>query len=151
MKLKVFILCISLLFTQIVDAETDAEQEANILLSTMGMKEAMVQSMEQMINLQLQQNPSLEPYKAVMMEFFNKYMSWESLKPELIKIYAQAFSADELREINTFYRTEVGIKTIKLMPTLMAQSGQIGVSRVQANIGELEAMIQAEVDRLQEQ
>ena len=33
----------------------------------------------------------------------------------------------------------------------MAQSGQIGVSRVQANIGELEAMIQAEVDRLQEQ
>ena len=79
MKLKVFILCISLLFTQIVDAETDAEQEANILLSTMGMKEAMVQSMEQMINLQLQQNPSLEPYKAVMMEFFNKYMSWESL------------------------------------------------------------------------
>jgi hypothetical protein len=149
MKLKTLIFFTSLLLIQVATAETDAEREADKLLSTIGMEQAMVQSMEQMLNLQLQQNPLLAPYKTVMIEFFNKHMSWESLKPEFIKIYAQAFSGDELREITDFYRTEVGSKTIKLMPTLMAQGGQIGASRVQANIGELEAMIQAEAERLQ--
>ena len=35
------------------------------------------------------------------------------------------------------------------MPSLMAQGGQIGAARVQANIGELQAMIKAESERLQ--
>lgn len=149
MKFKALIFLTSLLLIQIATAEIDAEREAEKLLSTMGMEQAMVQSMEQMLNLQLQQNPSLAPYKKVMVEFFSKHMSWESLKPELIKMYAQAFSAAELREITDFYSTEVGSKSIKLIPTLVAQGAQIGVSRVQDNIDELQAMIEAEADRLE--
>ena len=70
-------------------------------------------------------------------------MSWASLKPEFLKIYSEAFSAKELREINEFYSTDTG-KTIQSMPSLMAQGGQIGAARVQANIGELQEMIKAE-------
>ena len=148
MKFKALIFLTSLLLIQIATAEIDAEREAEKLLSIMGMEQAVVQSMEQMLNLQLQQNPSLAPYKKVMVEFFSKHMSWESLKPEIIKMYAQAFSAAELREITDFYSTEVGSKSIKLTPTLFSQGAQIGVSRVQDNIDELQAMIEAEADRL---
>jgi hypothetical protein len=105
--------------------------------------------MSQMIDLQLQQNPTLAPFKPVMMKFFSKHMSWASLKPEFLKIYSEAFSAKELREINEFYSTDTGKKTIQLMPSLMAQGGQIGAARVQANIGELQEMIKAESERLQ--
>lgn len=141
----------SFFMAQLVSADTESEKEAEKLLAVMGMEEAMVQSMSQMIDLQLQQNPTLAPFKPVMMEFFSKHMSWGSLKPDILKIYSDTFSAQELREINAFYATDTGQKTIQLMPSLMAQGGQVGAARVQANIGELQAMIKAEVERLQEQ
>ena len=109
----------------------------------------MDQSMSQILDIQLQQNPALAPYKLVMMEFFKKHMSYESLKPELIKAYSKEFTGSELREINTFYLTNVGKKTIEKMPALMAQTAQMGATRVQENIGELQAMIQAESKRIQ--
>ena len=55
---------------QLVGADTESEREAEKLLTTMGMEEVMVQSMSQMIDLQLQQNPTLAPFKPVMMKFF---------------------------------------------------------------------------------
>lgn len=139
----------SLFMAQLVVADAKSEREAEKLLNTIGMEQAMVQSMSQMVDLQLKQNPTLAPLKSVMLQFFNKHMSWESLKPEFLKIYSQAFSAKELHEINAFYATDTGKKTIQLMPSLMAQGGQIGAARVQANIGELQAMIKAESERLQ--
>jgi len=112
------------------------------------MAEALEQSVEQILNLQLQQNPGLPPYKGVLVRFFKKHMSYGSLKPEMIQLYANTFSAAELREINQFYATETGKKTIKQMPALMAQGGQIGASRVQENMSELQTMIRAEAERL---
>lgn len=132
-------------------ADEASEREAEILLSSMGLESSIQQSMSQMIEIQLQQNPALDPFKGVMMEFFAKHMSWESLKPELLRIYAEAFTADELRELNRFYATDTGQKTIRMMPTLMAQGAQIGVARVQDNMAELQAMIQSEAERLEKE
>jgi hypothetical protein len=71
------------------------------------------------------------------------------MKPELLKIYSEAFTADELREIRGFYATDTGKKTLEKMPTLMAESSQIGMMRVQENIAELYSMIEAESKRIQ--
>lgn len=146
-----------LIMAQLAVASPESEREAEKLFAAIGMEEAMTQSMSQMVDLQLSQmvdlqllqNPAMEALlRSVIMEFFQKHMSWESLKPEFLKIYSEAFSAEELREINDFYATGTGRKTIKLMPSLMAQGGQIGAARLQANIGELEAMIK-EAERRQ--
>lgn len=137
-----------MVFFPFAAAESDAEKEAEILLNTMGMESAMDESMSQMLDVQLQQNPALAPYKSVMMAFFRKYISWNSLKPEFLKIYTETFSAAELREINAFYATDTGKKTIEKMPALMAQGGQIGAARVRDNIGELQQMIETESERL---
>ncbi|XOB63517.1 DUF2059 domain-containing protein [Campylobacterota bacterium DY0563] len=147
--LKSGVICLSLLIAQYGIADVEADREAEKLLSTIGMEKVMNLSMSQMIDLQLQQTPALAPYKPVIIKFFNKHMSWESLKPEFLKIYSEAFSAKELHEINEFYATKTGKKTIELMPSLMTQGAQIGASRVQENIEELQAMIKAESERLQ--
>lgn len=128
----------------------NANEEAEKLFNILGMESALEQSMSQMLDIQLQQNPKLTPFKDVMMQFFQKHMSYDSLKPDMLRIYAETFSGQELKEINAFYSTEVGKKTIEKMPALMAQGAQIGAARVQANIGELQVMIQAEAARLQE-
>lgn len=150
MRLTNISLLIALLsISSISLADPAAEKEAERLLNMMGMEEAMKQTTSQMLDLQLQQNPALVPFKEVMMEFFSKHMSYESLKPDMVRIYSETFTAPELREINNFYATEVGQKTIQVMPTLMVQGGQIGAARVQENIGELQAMIKLEAERIQ--
>lgn len=127
---------------------SDPRVEAEKLLNIAGMQNALEESMDQMIALQIQQNPSLLPYQQVMKTFLNKHMSYASMKTELIDIYAETFTAEELREINAFYLTDTGKKTIEKLPELMAKGGQIGVQRVQQNAAELESMIQAEAARL---
>ena len=145
---KIFLLLIVLSIPLILPADEASEKEAEKLLDMMGMQEMMDQSVSQMLDIQLQQQPDLATFKRVMIEFFNKNMSYESIKPELIKMYSKAFTASELKEIIAFYSTDVGQKSIQKMPALTAQGAQLGATRVQQNIGDLQAMIEAEAERL---
>lgn len=146
---RVIVLITALGVSSMSLADAASEKEAEKLLDMVGTQAVMEQSMSQMLDIQLQQNPALAPYKGVMMEFLNENMSYESLKPELIKMYSEEFTSSELREINAFYLTDVGKKSIEKMPKLMMQGGQLGATRVQENIGDLQAMIQAESERIQ--
>ncbi len=131
-------------------ADKAAENEAEKLMNIIGMEQAMDRSMTAMLNMQLQQNPALAPYKDIMMKFFQKHISYQSLKPDLKKIYSQNFTAMELKEINAFYATKAGQKAISKMPMLMAQGAQLGAQRVRDNIEELKTMINEEAKRRQQ-
>jgi len=131
-------------------ADAGAEREAEKLLTTMNMSEVMEKSIAQMINVQIQQNPGMAPYRAVLLEFFGKHMNFERLKGDMVFIYAEAFSEQELKSINAFYSSSVGQKTIRLMPELMAKGSQVGQQRIQDNLPELQEMIQAESKRILE-
>ena len=146
---RVIVLITALGVSSMSLADAASEKEAEKLLDMVGTQAVMEQSMSQMLDIQLQQNPALAPYKGVMMEFLNKNMSYESLKPDLVKMYSEEFTSSELREINAFYSTNVGKKSIEKMPKLMMQGGQFGATRVQENINDLQAMIQAESERIQ--
>lgn len=104
-----------------------------------------------MVQLQVQQNPTLAPYEAVMREFLGKYMSWDSLKADLIKIYAEEFTASELAELNKFYQSPVGKKTVQKMPALMTKGAQIGTQRVQEHMAELQAAVAAQEKKQSEE
>jgi hypothetical protein len=75
-------------------------------------------------------------------------MSYENLKPQMLDMYANAFTAAELKDINAFYNTQTGKKTLTIMPQLMAQGGQLGAQTVKDNIEELQQMIKAEATRI---
>jgi len=149
-RLGILIFTASFLFSQAALASSaESKAEAELLLDGMKMQETIQQSMEQMLNIQLKQNPTLAPYKDVMLKFLSKHMSYKNLKPKLIELYAEAFTASELKDINDFYATPTGKKTIRVLPQLMAKGGQIGGKLVKDNIQELQAMIKAEAERLQ--
>ena len=147
--IKVSLLAFLLSVSAGATADPAAAQEAEKLLEVTNMEGVLKQSIEQMLDIQIQSAPQLVPYKNIMLEFLEKYMSYENLKPDLIKIYSNAFTASELRELNQFYTTEIGKKSIEKMPMLMAQGAQLGAMKVQQNSAELEAMIKAESERLQ--
>ena len=127
-------------------ADPDALRAAEQLLELTGMDTALDQSIDAILTMEIQQNPALQQHAAALRAFFARHMSYESLKPDLARIYADAFTADELDEITRFYRTPTGAKTVRLLPTLMQQGAQLGVERVQAHSDELNALIAGETD-----
>lgn len=147
--IRATVLLAACLVSNLSHADAASNAQAEKLLSKLNMKSAMENSMHSLIDLQVQQQPALGPYREVMKTFFRKYMSYESLKPEMVKMYGDAFTAQELKEINAFYDTDTGRKTLEVMPTLIGKGGQLGAQRVQANMNELREMIEAESRRLQ--
>jgi len=117
---------------------------AEQMLTLMDMPTVLQQSTDQMVKIQTQQNPAIAPYEGVMKAFLAKYMSWDTLKPDMIKLYMDEFSEAELNDLNKFYQTPVGKKMVAKMPTLMSKGAQIGSQRVQAHMPELQAAIAAE-------
>jgi hypothetical protein len=150
-NIKIIFLAVLLSYSFTSFANSEAEVEAAKLMKVMNMDKVMNDSMSNMVDIQIQQQPTLAPFKSVMMKFFHKHMSWESLEFEFIYMYSQAFTAKELKELKelmAFYETPTGKKTIEIMPQLMAQGAQIGSARVQENMAELQAMIKEESERL---
>ncbi len=147
--IKTILLISSLFICNLSFADSGSQKEAEKFLNSLDMEKSLNQSVQQMVAIQLNQNPALAPYKQIMISFFDKHMSYSSLKTDLINLYANAFTESELKEINTFYQTPTGKKTIQQMPLLMNQGGQIGAQRIKQNMPELEKLIKAESERTQ--
>lgn len=129
-------------------ADAASKEQATLLLQTMDMDKAMNASIEQMMDIQIKQSPTLLPFRGVMAEFFRKHMSFEVLKEALAEVYGNAFTAKELEDITRFYETPTGKKSIQLMPRLMSQGAEIGMAQVRLHMPELKQMIQQEAERL---
>jgi len=112
------------------------------LLAVMGMESILSQGIDQMLALQLQQQPDLAPLEPTLRAFLNKYMSWPSLKDDFIRLYSETFTTEEVRDLIIFYRTPTGQKALRKAPELMMKGGQLGSQRVQDNRAELEQMIE---------
>jgi len=121
--------------------EASHRKAAESLLGLMDMEKLLGDSIDQMLQIQVQQNPTLAQYQPQMKAFLAKYMSWASLKDEMITIYATEFSEAELKEVTAFYQTPVGKKMVQKMPALMAKGAQLGQKRVQDHLPELQAAI----------
>jgi uncharacterized protein len=122
--------------------EKSHRQAAENLLGLMNMDKLLTDSLDQMLQMQMKQNPAIAAYEPQMRAFFAKYMSWASLKEDMVKIYMAEFSEQELKELLAFYQTPVGKKTIQKMPSLLAKGAELGQQRVQQHLPELQQAIQ---------
>jgi len=123
------------------EPQNSHEKAAQELLESMDLEKNFSQTIDAMLDLQIQQNPALAQHRGAMKEFFDKYMSWSSLEGDFIKLYAEAFTEQELKELNVFYQSDVGKKSIRLMPEMTRKGGEIGQRRVNENIHELKKIL----------
>ncbi len=121
---------------------------AHQLFETMNMRHTYAGMIERVTQMQLQQNPELKIIQPTIHAFFKKYMGWDALKDDMAAIYAKNYTAQELGEINAFYQTPVGQKTVQLMPQLAAAGAQIGQSKLAAHMGELKIMVETELKKI---
>ena len=133
--------------TPVRASEQTHRQAAEALLSLMDMDKLMSESIDQMLDMQVKQNPAIGQFKAQMKTFLSKYMSWASMKDDMIKIYTDEFTEQELKELLAFYQTPLGKKTVQKMPKLMAKGAELGQQRVQQHLPELQQAIQEQATK----
>ena len=128
-------------------AAHQANSEALTLLATMNMRESYEGMIKRITQMQIQSNPQLKAIEPTIEAFFTKYMGWDAQRGDIAALYAKNYTADELKELNKFYQTPLGQKTVQIMPQLAAAGAQIGQSRMMKHMPEMKAMIETELKK----
>ena len=147
--MKATALLVLLLSTGAYANESGPAKAAEELLDSLNFERAMTDIINQMVEGDMQRNPEMGPYRKIIRDFYQKYVGYESIKGDMIRIYSAEFTEDELLELKKFYSTPLGKKTIEKMPTLMQQGAEMGVAKVRDHIPELKGAIEAESLRIQ--
>ncbi|WP_421683880.1 DUF2059 domain-containing protein [Stutzerimonas urumqiensis] len=92
---------------------------------------------------------TLERYQAQANAALDKAIGWEKLKPELVKLYTQHFTEQELEGLIEFYESALGKKMLAELPELNAQSAQLAQARLQSAAPEVNKLLAAMTAELQ--
>jgi uncharacterized protein len=140
MKRSLFIAFCSIL-PLIARAEPDAEtvKIAEEMAITIGLEKQMANGFSAMIPAIEQISKRLNLGPAESDELKGIYRSWfledidqVDLKKKIVQIYAQSYTKEELIELNKFYKSPLGQKTLQTMPEVMKQSSMAGMQAAQA-------------------
>jgi hypothetical protein len=115
----------------------------------MDLERTMMAGATAMIDLQVQQNATLGPFRDVMLKWAGKFMTWGAVSGPLTDLYTQTFTESELKEMTAFYKTPTGRKTLTEMPSLMQKSAALGAELAKAHTPELEQMIRDRAEEIQ--
>lgn len=107
-------------------------------------------SIKAIVDAQIKGNPQMAPFKEVMLKFFSKYMSWDKIKPQMITLYTQSFTEEEIKQATAFFSTPTGRKFAQMTPMLIRKGAEIGQSIVAKHLPELRQMIMEKSKQLQE-
>lgn len=123
-------------------ADTESHRQAVETLFKLTRTEQRVnESVDNVLLIQLQQSPQLEPHRQALNDFLQKHMGWNSMKDAVTVMYMEAFSEAELNEMNAFYITPTGQRVITDVPQLVQRRNELAMQRMQENIGELQKLI----------
>jgi uncharacterized protein len=123
-------------------AQTPATTKAAAdLMQVMHVDKALHDQIAAAFDLQVKNNPSMAPMRPAMMQFFDKYLTWDAIGPQITQVYAETFTESELKQMVAFYNTPTGQKVATQLPAIEAKLQQIGLQAVQQHQGELTDMI----------
>ena len=117
------------------------------LFKVMNLENGYESTIDEMLNIQIKNQPMLKPVTEVMKKFFHKYIGWNEIKPELIKLYKQEFNEDELRDLVGFFSSPVGILWLEKSQDLSLKIMEISQNIVNQHQEELSKMIIEEIDK----
>jgi len=127
----------------------EAEKAAYRLFDALKMKEGIRSALDQSLAVQVKRQPAMAPYEGIYKNFFHKYTKWEDMKKDLAKLYAQAFTPKEMDELTKFYSSEVGRKSLTVMPRLTQLSMLLAQQRIAKHADELKKAVAEKAKELE--
>jgi hypothetical protein len=110
---------------------------AERLITSIDMEHTYAQTMEQMLQTQIRQNPEMTGFEGIMRSFFAKYLSWPQMRGDFARMYALTYTEDEMRQLEAFYQTPLGKRLLETLPELSRRSAEISQRRVMSHMPEL--------------
>lgn len=124
--------------TQAQDFSDSHLAAAEELLTVTRVAEVTDSAIDTMLKAQINAAPALANYQDILREFLQENVSWNAVKEDVTRMYAESFTESELRELIEFNQTPVGQKSVRLMPELMEKGAALGQQRVQAKLPDLQ-------------
>ncbi len=132
--MKKWIICLSLIAFATVRADDDAEhlKLAEKALAAMDVQRSIEQSFEaakkmqaaQISNLRLSTSDAAKAQEMQneIMAVIREEFTWDRVKEDYVKLYADVFTDDELKGLADFYSSPIGRKFVEKMPLIMEKS-----------------------------
>ena len=137
-------IALTLLWSAGMASEADSHRQAvEKLFELTRMQEKIDASVNNVVALQLNQDPAMREHETLLRDYMERQIGWSGLKGPLADMYMQAFTQQELDEINAFYGSPTGRKMVEQLPELIKRRDQFAMQRMQDNIGELREAIEA--------
>ncbi len=111
-----------------VSKKLKAEQMLELTGSAKMMKEsfAQIQKMQasqlEKMELPAEAKPAAAEIQKRLMDMLAERLSWDRMRPTMVKLYMEIFTEDELNAIVSFYSTTAGQSMVAKMPQIMAKS-----------------------------
>ena len=102
-----------------------------------------------MIDAMIEQNPNLGPYRSTILKWAERFMTWETMGPQVVALYADTFTEPELRDMIAFYKTPTGKKVLAVTPDLTRRSAAMGADIAKAHMAELQDMVRERAAELE--
>jgi hypothetical protein len=104
------------------------------------------------VQLNAEQRQILEDANTELTALIQHEIGWESVRPMMIEVYRNTFSAHEVEEMVKFYQSPAGQAVISKLPAAMAQAMQAMQERVSSltpKLGQLQRETLAALERAQ--
>lgn len=129
------------------EAETTASpahvQAAEEFLMAMQTPQQLEEGINSMVELMLQSQPTMIPYRTTIKDFYAQHLSWNALKDQYVGITTGLLSEEELKKLTAFFQTEVGKKFIEKQPEMFQKTAELGYQVMQENQDELIDLLEA--------
>ena len=107
------------------------------MLDTMNKNKILERHIQNMIKIQVAQNPILSMKQQEVSSFFAKHLNYTKLRVELARIYTKELTLQEMKQFTAFFDTSVGQKMILKMPRLLQLGSILGQKKIQERYPEL--------------
>lgn len=118
---------------------------AEQLIASMDLEHTYAKTMEMMVQSQIRQNPQMAQVEGILRSFFAKYVGWEQVRADMVRIYALTYTEDEMRQLAAFYQTPLGRRLVETTPELAQRSSELTQRRVMDHMPELMQQIMQQV------
>lgn len=102
------------------------------------MRSVMIKSMSSTIHIP---EKNQQKFTDEMTGFMNKYMPLELFKSQFVKIYAETFTEDELKQLVDFYSSPVGKKVIERLPALTQKAMSMSQLALKDHFDEMQSIV----------
>ncbi|MBD0318704.1 MAG: DUF2059 domain-containing protein [Gemmatimonadetes bacterium] len=114
---------------------------ARELTDAVNVRGATAAGIEIMMETQIEANPAMAPYRAVMLDWARDIFSSDEAQDAFSRLYAELFPEEDLRALTAFFRTPVGRRLADSQGSLARRGAEVGRKLAEANQADLMARL----------